>query len=189
LAVFLFFAGLVDFLFSIDSKVGRVTLGVMCFFGGAYILLTFLPHVRPNCPYRTPFSWDLLKYPLYLIPAIWKYLGRQCLKCIRPCMLGLTCIPLSYFPQPLTSTMSHVATILPDDIEMRALQWTAATVDDDDDIETLIEGIPGYLKFPTSRNTPSNIQNLLGVPHPDTVRIYLPLYRNFQFIWGRPPYH
>ena len=41
-AVFLFFAGVVDFLFSIDSIVGRVIFSVMCFFGGIYVLLTFL---------------------------------------------------------------------------------------------------------------------------------------------------
>jgi hypothetical protein len=59
IAVFLFFVGLVDFLFSIDSVVGRVILGLVCFFG-IYVLLTFLPNLRPNCPYRTPFSQDLL---------------------------------------------------------------------------------------------------------------------------------
>jgi len=51
-AMFLFFTGLVDFLFSIDSTVGCVIFGVLCFFGRIYILLTFLPNVRPNCPYR-----------------------------------------------------------------------------------------------------------------------------------------
>jgi hypothetical protein len=32
------------------------------------------------------------------------------------------------------------------DIKKRALQWTMATVDGDDDIETLVEGIPGYIR-------------------------------------------
>ncbi|KAH9057767.1 hypothetical protein EDB87DRAFT_1536607, partial [Lactarius vividus] len=55
-SVFLFFAGLVDFLFSIDGVVAHAMFGVVVFFGAIYLLLTFLPNVRPNCPYRTPFS-------------------------------------------------------------------------------------------------------------------------------------
>jgi hypothetical protein len=43
-AAFLFFASLVEFLLSIDSTVGRVIFGVMCFFGSIYVLLTFLPN-------------------------------------------------------------------------------------------------------------------------------------------------
>ncbi|KAI0292621.1 hypothetical protein B0F90DRAFT_243236 [Multifurca ochricompacta] len=53
-AVFLFFAGLVEFLFSINIIVARVVFVVICFFGGTYILLTFLPNVRPNCPTGRP---------------------------------------------------------------------------------------------------------------------------------------
>jgi Family of unknown function (DUF6535) len=60
-AVFLFFVGLADFLFSIDNTVGRAIIGAMCAFGAIYILLTFIPNVRPNCPYRTPFGRDSLK--------------------------------------------------------------------------------------------------------------------------------
>jgi uncharacterized protein DUF6535 len=80
IAVFLFFAGLVDFLFSIDSTVGRVIFGVICFFGGIYVLLTFLPNFRPNCPYRTPFSRDALKWFLF-VPTVPALLGIYCSRC------------------------------------------------------------------------------------------------------------
>jgi hypothetical protein len=50
-AVFLFFTGLVDFPFSVDATIGPAFFGILCFFGGVYVLLTFLPNVRPNCPY------------------------------------------------------------------------------------------------------------------------------------------
>lgn len=79
-AVFLFFAGLVNFLFSVDTTVGRVIFGVMCFVGGTYILLTFLPNFRPNCPYRTPFSRDSLKW-LLVVPTALAFLGIYCLRC------------------------------------------------------------------------------------------------------------
>ncbi|KAI0289691.1 hypothetical protein B0F90DRAFT_1825968 [Multifurca ochricompacta] len=80
-AVFLFFAGLVEFLFSINIIVARVVFVVTCFFGGTHILLTFLPNVRPNCPYRTPFSRDSYKWflvaptaPMFLVFACLRYL-------------------------------------------------------------------------------------------------------------------
>jgi len=59
-AVFLLFVVLIYFLFSIDSDVGCIIFGVICFFGGIYVFLTFLPNFRPNCPYRTPFGLDAL---------------------------------------------------------------------------------------------------------------------------------
>ena len=41
--------------------------------------------------------------------------------------------------------MSDAMRWLQEGIDKKALQWTVATIDDDDDIETLLEGIPGYL--------------------------------------------
>ncbi|KAI0287224.1 hypothetical protein BC826DRAFT_941222 [Russula brevipes] len=66
------------------------------------------------------------------------------------------------FLHRLRWTVSDTVYQLQDNIEMRALQWALATVDDDDDIETLVEGISGYLTSPTSKNAPSIIQDLLG---------------------------
>ncbi|KAI0049140.1 hypothetical protein FA95DRAFT_1463779, partial [Auriscalpium vulgare] len=56
-AVFLFFAGLIEFLFTVNLTVAHVMLAVISVAAGAYLLLTVLPTIRPNCPYRTPFSW------------------------------------------------------------------------------------------------------------------------------------
>ncbi|KAN0130322.1 hypothetical protein V8E53_011868, partial [Lactarius tabidus] len=56
-SVFLFFAGLIEFLFTINNAVARYTLGCVVFFASIYAILTLLPHWRLNCPYRTPLSW------------------------------------------------------------------------------------------------------------------------------------
>ena len=56
-SVFLFFAGLIDFLFTYNNAVARYTLGCVVFFASIYAILTLLPHWRLNCPYRTPLSW------------------------------------------------------------------------------------------------------------------------------------
>lgn len=168
-AVFLFFAGLVDFLFSIDSTVGRVIFGVMCFFGGIYVLLTFLPNVRPNCPYRTPFSRDSLKWFL-VFPTAPAFVGIYSLRCIlRHEVFEMVQMRFLLFVQSLLWTISDAMRSHQENIERRALQWAVATVDDDDDIETLVEGIPGYLTDGTSRNALSITQDLLDPQQPTSL--------------------
>ena len=56
LSVFLFFAGLVVFLFTISRTVAIITSISVGVFSIAYIALTLLPCVYLNCPYRTPLS-------------------------------------------------------------------------------------------------------------------------------------
>ena len=56
-SVFLFFAGLIEYLFTINDAVARYTLGCVLFFASIYAILTLLPNLRLNCPYRTPLSW------------------------------------------------------------------------------------------------------------------------------------
>ena len=55
-SVFLFFAGLIEFLFSIHDTVAHYTLGCVVFFASIYAILTLVPTWRLNCPYRTPLS-------------------------------------------------------------------------------------------------------------------------------------
>jgi hypothetical protein len=164
IAVFLFFAGLVDFLFSIDSVVGRVILGLVCFFGGIYVLLTFLPNLRPNCPYRTPFSRDTLKWFL-VVPTVPAFLGIYCSRCLlRNEMFESVLTRFVLFVQSLLWTMSDAMRSLQEDIDRRALQWAVVTIDDDDDIETFLEGIPGYLT--SGRNALSIVEDLLDLQRP-----------------------
>ncbi|KAH9030925.1 hypothetical protein EDB85DRAFT_2115634, partial [Lactarius pseudohatsudake] len=54
ISVFLFFAGLVEFLFPIYTPVAYSTLGCVMVFVLAYANLTVLPTICLNCPYATP---------------------------------------------------------------------------------------------------------------------------------------
>ena len=188
-AVFLFFAGLIDFLFSIDTTVGRVILGVMCAFAAIYIFLTFLPNLRPNCPYRTPFSREVLKWVLVVIMApalliIWilrNSIPSNKFGMVRKRFLLLirrlrNSMPgdkfeavrkrLRRFVRSLQSTMSDAMQSLEEEIDKKALQWTVETVDDEDDIETFIEGIPEFLKAETSTNALPIVKELLDHQQP-----------------------
>ena len=168
LAVFLFFAGLVDFLFSIDSTVGHVIFGVICFFSGIYILLTFLPNIRSNCPYRTPFSRDSLKWLLIIpkwllvIPAASVIL---CVSCLR-CFIRSERFKVRMHLKSLWWTMFGAMQPIQEDLDRSALQRTVAAVDDDDDIEAFIEGIPGFLKAETNSDALPIVKGLLDLKQP-----------------------
>ncbi|KAI9467266.1 hypothetical protein BJY52DRAFT_1077698, partial [Lactarius psammicola] len=56
ISVFLFFAGLVEFLLPIYTTVAYTTLGCVVVFALAYTILTVLPNIYHNCPYSTPLS-------------------------------------------------------------------------------------------------------------------------------------
>jgi hypothetical protein len=55
-SVFLFFAGLIDYLFPINTVVAYSALGCVVAFAFTYAILTLLPNMRLNSPYRTPLS-------------------------------------------------------------------------------------------------------------------------------------
>ena len=61
-SVFLFFAGLVILFYSINKAVAIVISVSVGIFVAAYFVLTILPYIEHNCPYRTPMSniwWNI----------------------------------------------------------------------------------------------------------------------------------
>ncbi|KAN0137385.1 hypothetical protein V8E53_004830, partial [Lactarius tabidus] len=65
ISVFLFFAGLVEFLFPTDTTVSYSTFGLVMAFALAYGILTVSPNLYLNCPYATPLSgvtWRLSQF-------------------------------------------------------------------------------------------------------------------------------
>ncbi|KAF8266731.1 hypothetical protein EI94DRAFT_1584058, partial [Lactarius quietus] len=68
ISVFLFFAGLVEFLFPIYATVAHATLGCIGAFTIAYAILTALPNIYVNCPYATPLSgltWRISQFSVF----------------------------------------------------------------------------------------------------------------------------
>ncbi|KAI9433333.1 hypothetical protein H4582DRAFT_1988573 [Lactarius indigo] len=172
-SVFLFFAGLVDFLFSIDDVVAYAMFGVVVFFGTIYILLTFLPNVRPNCPYRTPFSRDALKWLLFspTAPVLLALAGMSQL--VHSEKFARVHMRFHIFVQSSLWSMSDAIRAHQKEIEWRALLWTTATVDDDDEIEAFVEGIPGYVMSGTSKGALTIVEDLIHSRRPSPLGRHL----------------
>jgi Family of unknown function (DUF6535) len=86
LSVFLFFAGIVVFFFTIHKAVAiavSVSVGV---FAVMYGILTVLPYFGDKCPYRTPMS-DICWYPWHVFLAVAAICLRKILKSIHTCLV------------------------------------------------------------------------------------------------------
>ncbi len=73
ISVFLFFLGMVDFMFPIDNTVAFVVLGFVISVTCTYLLLTIFPLSCLNFPYSTPISpliWRLTDFPARVISSL-----------------------------------------------------------------------------------------------------------------------
>jgi hypothetical protein len=190
ISVILFFVGLVEFLFPIDTTVSYSTLGLVVAFALAYGILTVSPNLYLNCPYATPLSgvtWRLSQ--LSVIVVLKATLGIEAL-----------------FHNPIFKLWSrlnwHAAelsieswmTALKDKVEVHrqrlsgglrksiernandaspmvvpsALEWTLTALDEDKEIEKFAAGVPGL--FDSHTIPDATILTLMAIkPLTDTI--------------------
>ncbi|KAI0247268.1 hypothetical protein BJV78DRAFT_1285694 [Lactifluus subvellereus] len=138
-AIFLFFAGLIDFLFAVNDEVARVVLVAFCVLAAAYIVVTTLPVIFHQCPYQTPLT-SCIWYSYHLFA-----MGALCLfaysNCIRTRIGHL-------WDEIRGGFYQHVVDGAEDKIEIdeEALRLALTSCGDDDQLETFIGAIPSYLR-------------------------------------------
>ncbi|KAF7981992.1 hypothetical protein HWV62_30825 [Athelia sp. TMB] len=137
-SLFLFFAGLVDFLYSINREIAWVTLSIVAVVGALYILITVLPVFDRQSPFRTPLSeifWAICRYSgllRYRSGGVWKRLqgnmwqGRQ----------TVATDPLSFSNKRDTD----------------ALSWTLKSLTEDEEFLPFVEGIPAFCTVPEAKH-------------------------------------
>ena len=144
LSLFLFFGGLVIFLFNVDHEVFiSVVWWIVCF-SMVYGLITLLPIIRHDSPYNSPLStpvWFLyarIHYVTLLIinfvaPRSWtegffyRFLYRY-----KVWMLGVE------------KAAKETASEWSSEIDLRILHWTISALGDDDSLKSFFEAIPGF---------------------------------------------
>jgi hypothetical protein len=160
-AVFLFFAGLVEFMFPINKAVASTVLSIAIICAVLYGIITVLPIMHWNSPYRTPLS-DI---------------------CWRVCQtLGFLRFPDAMGKYvPIVGNMAEVremvaTTNLPGRYErdMRALHWTMESLTEASELDPFVEGISKVLsvKYRTHDEISGplmsqTIRDLLIDPHVD----------------------
>ena len=147
-ALFLFFVGLVVFLYHSDLlafKFVAVWVGICTLL---YVCVTFLPIFRHDSPYNTPLSplaWFLYTGFLCLFFQSLRWITAfNCFRrelWVRSRSLGD--LYHDWFLHGMDKAAEDSALGLSSDIDIRALLWAFETLDEDDEIEGFFEGILG----------------------------------------------
>jgi hypothetical protein len=163
LSVFLFFAGLVDFLFPIYPIVAYAALGCIMAFALPYAVLTVLPNFYLNCPYGTPLSsmtWRISQFSAIIFlqtllgigksfSKIWTLANRQApesgrLKGWREMLENQVKIRRQWFSQGIRRSVELSAYRADSTMVTGALVWTLTALDEDKEIEDFAARVPGF---------------------------------------------
>ncbi|KAI0249978.1 hypothetical protein BJV78DRAFT_1223281 [Lactifluus subvellereus] len=187
-SVFLFLAGLVDFVLPINKTVAFCILGYIAVFFSVYAILTVLPNVFLNCPYRTPLSeltWRISQVSLLamllfvreiegvlhgVLVSLWQRTrqGLAGLHGLGPTMWretldGQIRTRRKWLADGLRRSVVLSATGASWKVDARALHWTLTVLDGDNKIEDFIARIPGFFESPTVPDATSAILALMDV--------------------------
>ncbi|KAJ6556988.1 hypothetical protein DFH09DRAFT_1488686 [Mycena vulgaris] len=125
-ALVLFFAGLAAFLLPINALMTGIVSSILATFLAFYIVITILPVVALDCPYRTPLSglfWRLLQH-----------------------LSGLFNLPSTN--QSLTDVVLAAAMKRRDIRDERAVLWTLDSLTDNTELLPFVEAIPEIIYGP-----------------------------------------
>ena len=162
-SVFLFFAGLVEFLFQVNNALAYALLGVVFFGGKLYFILTILPFFNRNCPYMTPMSGPLWRFIQALQFAFlssfrrisgvvvpkWtsnrvdlkEYAGKCKERLFEGSQHGLEQSAMSAAPE----------------LDSFSMRWTVNSLRAPSELESFIAGIPGFLGLETVTSDPPQL--------------------------------
>jgi hypothetical protein len=147
-SLFIFFAGLLIYLFNIDHTVFKVVVCWVALLSTVYGFITFMPMFRHDSPYYSPLSstaWYLHGVILYTVLKVPEILARFFFTVEVRCHIDA--LRESYLNRILEGFDPTVEKAIEEDLSKAdgdILHWTAEFLEDDDALETLIESIPGF---------------------------------------------
>ena len=181
ISVFLFFAGVVDFLFPIYPAIAYATLGCIMAFTLPYAIFTVLPNIHFNCPYGTPLSsitWRIFQLSviiyLQIILEIRKSFSRtwslanqhahesQWLKKWQQTLENQVKIRRQWFSQGLLRSVELSAYRADSTVVTNALAWTLTALDEDKEIEDFAARVPGFFNSRVVPDATSAVLSLMS---------------------------
>ncbi|KAI9454698.1 hypothetical protein F5148DRAFT_1228629 [Russula earlei] len=138
-ALFLFFCGLLVFLFNLDTTLARILLVFSIAALFLYVLLTALPVFFYDCPYKTPLT-SVLSYITYAVASYRPRSRRRRGQSANN----------QWHPEKQTT---HLTDLWAQDgspqgfeLDRTALRWTLLSVTDPNDLELFVGLLPGLLQ-------------------------------------------
>ncbi|KAH9970218.1 hypothetical protein BGW80DRAFT_1254096 [Lactifluus volemus] len=145
LSLFLFFSGLVLFLFNINHTVFSVVIWWVGLAGAVYGCITLMPIFWHDSPYYSPLSssaWFFYTSIRYAVSRIVRFLWPY------GCLFG------AYYTRPgkyrrqlfggMTKAVQGTGSKLSVEINNRILTWIIHALDEDKELEQFFEAIPGF---------------------------------------------
>ena len=162
IAVFLFFAGLVEFLFPINTTVAYTTLVCIGMSALLYSILTILPSFYFNCLYGTPLSafiWrishvaflEILKFVRHIeaqfrfhgpLSILWNRTGQPMAERLDSHIKKYS----KWISEGHLKSVEFSAYGAEPTVVTRALEWTLTALEQEKEIENFAAGVPGFFE-------------------------------------------
>jgi hypothetical protein len=149
LSLFLFFAGLAVFLWSVNLTIFKLVLSWIGLCTALYGCITLIPVFRHDSPYHTPLSlpaWHFVTGILYLIYQALErltYLSYFSVDTYRR-FARLSGESGKFLVQGMQKTAEETALKSPSEIDTRSFMWTFDCLDEDHELERFFSGLPGF---------------------------------------------
>src|SRR6266851_807233 len=147
LSLFIFFAGLLIYLFNIHHTVFKVVVCWVALLTTVYGFITFMPIFWQDSPYYSPLSttvWYLSGIILYAVLKVPEIMARCfCLR-IKDTIERLGRRYHRWISGGLERAAEGARSKRLAEIDGHILDWTAHALDEDDALEKFIETIPGF---------------------------------------------
>jgi Family of unknown function (DUF6535) len=146
LSLFLFFSGLVVFLFNINHTVFSVVIWWVGLAGAAYGFFTVMPIFRHDSPYYAPLSssvWFFYTGIAYSALQVFRLLERRYPRTFRSYFIH----SIAYgrlFVVGLTKSVQETGSKLTAKMNNRVLTWTIQALDEDKEFERFFVALPGF---------------------------------------------
>ncbi|KAH9051454.1 hypothetical protein EDB87DRAFT_838251 [Lactarius vividus] len=169
LSIFLFFAGLINFLWQVNTTIGFWIMGFISLFAFAYLVVTVLPNLYLNCPYSTPvseLSWRSSQYLLLIILKFVHGLEGLFLRYLFPSRQPTVKTRIDerrkWLKLGLQNSITLSAASAPSTMDENALSWTLTVLDDDREFEDFVTRVPGFFDSASVPNAPSVMLSLMS---------------------------
>jgi len=146
-SVLLFYIGLIDFLLNVNQTVAYLLLTLVSLGVLIYFLLTIMPLYYHNSPYQTPLSalvWFLIEASPLL--KLW---FRRRTDAVREAIHKRR-IKISH---GMRRSLETTANKLSWRADVRALKWTLLSLEDDNELEEFLDGLPGLFHPSTGHHS------------------------------------
>jgi len=145
-SLFLFFTGLVVFLWSVDLAIFGLVLSWVGICTALYGIITFAPIFYHSTPFYTPLSmvvWQTFTGVLYVFYRV-RLSSDSLPPHRREALLRSRDHYHKLFWQGLRKTAIQTALSSPSEIDTYAFMWTLDSLDEDHELERFFSGLPGF---------------------------------------------